>query len=338
MYNFPFSFGKNNFSRVRSTLTPPNNNYRPDIDGLRAVAVIAVLVYHAFPQLLPSGFIGVDVFFVISGFLITSIILKEMSANHFSIFEFYGRRIRRIFPALLLVTFSVYALGWRSLLPSEYAQLGKHMAGSALFGANIVYWLESGYFDVSSQLKPLLHLWSLGVEEQFYVIWPLLLLATLKLKIRPLLPILFIALCSFGANIVLIQIDPVHTFFLPHTRAWELAIGGLVALRIQQESSVDLTHRFASMSSAKAKTVLSILGALLLVSAFFLIKDEKNFPGWYGLLPVSAAAFLIYAGKDARLVQLVLANRLMVAIGLISFPLYLWHWPLLSLLTILEAG
>ncbi|WP_373921709.1 acyltransferase family protein [Undibacterium cyanobacteriorum] len=295
-------------------------------------------MYHAFPKLLPSGFIGVDIFFVISGFLITSIIVKEMALSHFSIFEFYGRRIRRIFPALLLVTFTVYALGWRSLLPSEYQQLGKHMAGSALFGANIVYWLESGYFDVASQLKPLLHLWSLGVEEQFYVVWPLVLLASLKLKIRPLFPILFLALCSFVANIVLIQTDPLQTFFLPHTRAWELAIGGLVALRVQQESTMDLSPRFASISSVTAKTVLSIFGAVLLVSAFFLIKDEKHFPGWYGVLPVLAAAILIYAGKDSRVVQLVLANRVMVAIGLISFPLYLWHWPLLSLLTILEAG
>lgn len=154
--------------------------YRPDVDGLRAIAILAVLIFHAFPDWLPSGFIGVDIFFVISGFLITSIIQQDIQTASFRLSDFYSRRIRRIFPALILVMFCTLLAGWQSLLASEYKQLGKHVAFGAGFSANIVYWLESGYFDVSAQLKPLLHLWSLGVEEQFYVFWPLLLLGAAK--------------------------------------------------------------------------------------------------------------------------------------------------------------
>lgn len=317
---------------------PFHNAYRPDIDGLRAIAVIAVLIYHAFPHLLPSGFIGVDIFFVISGFLITSIILKQVDQGHFSILDFYGRRIRRIFPALLLVMLSVYVLGWRSLLASEYKMLGQHMAASAGFGANVMYWLESGYFDVASQQKPLLHLWSLGVEEQFYVFWPLFLILILKCRARPLIPMVVLALCSFVANVYLITIDPVQTFFLPHTRAWELAIGGIVSIFVKRREDLRGIDENGSSLSVNASNLLSVIGAIVVASAFILIRDEKQFPGWYGLLPTMGAACLIFAGKDSQLAKVLLSNRLMVAIGLISFPLYLWHWPLLSLLTILEVG
>ena len=149
--------------------------YRPDVDGLRALAVLAVLGYHAFPGAVPGGFVGVDVFFVISGFLITGIILDELGRGRFTFTGFYWRRIRRIFPALILVLAACLALGWRVLLPDEFAQLGKHVAAGAAFVSNIALWRESGYFDAAAELKPLLHLWSLGIEEQFYIFWPLLL-------------------------------------------------------------------------------------------------------------------------------------------------------------------
>lgn len=148
--------------------------YRPDIDGLRAIAILSVVVFHAFPSWIKGGFIGVDVFFVISGFLISTIIFENLDKGTFSLTEFYARRIKRIFPALILVLVACFAFGWFALLADEYQQLGKHIAGGAAFISNFVLWDESGYFDNAADTKPLLHLWSLGVEEQFYIIWPLL--------------------------------------------------------------------------------------------------------------------------------------------------------------------
>ena len=149
--------------------------YRPDIDGLRAIAVLSVVCFHAFPDLLKGGFIGVDIFFVISGFLISTIIFENLDKGTFSFSEFYSRRIKRIFPALLLVLIACYSFGWFALLADEHKQLGKHIAAGAGFVSNFVFWNESGYFDNAAETKPLLHLWTLGIEEQFYIIWPLLL-------------------------------------------------------------------------------------------------------------------------------------------------------------------
>jgi len=151
--------------------------YRPDVDGLRAIAVLAVVGYHAFPDLVPGGFVGVDVFFVVSGYLITGLILGSLERGRFSFAEFYARRVKRIFPALIAVLLSCGALGWFVLLPDEYRQLGKHVAAGAGFVSNFMLWREADYFDVLSDLKPLLHLWSLGIEEQFYIVWPILLYA-----------------------------------------------------------------------------------------------------------------------------------------------------------------
>ncbi len=173
--------------------------YRPDIDGLRAVAVLSVLVFHAFPGMLPGGFIGVDIFFVISGYLISSILLREVRHDAFSFGGFYARRIRRIFPALALVMAASLAFGWFALFPDEFRQLGKHVVGGAGFAANLLYWAQVGYFDTAAETKPLLHLWSLGIEEQFYIAWPVVLLlawrrqtldalADAALNYEPLLP------------------------------------------------------------------------------------------------------------------------------------------------------
>ncbi len=330
------------FSQASPVSAPPTHlTYRPDVDGLRAIAILAVLIFHAFPHWLPSGFIGVDIFFVISGFLITSIIQQDIQTASFRLSDFYSRRIRRIFPALILVMFCTLLAGWQSLLASEYKQLGKHVAFGAGFSANIVYWLESGYFDVSAQLKPLLHLWSLGVEEQFYVFWPLLLLGAAKLRMRPWIPVVLVLAISFFLNIYLVKSAATQTFFMLHTRAWQLAAGAIIAVLSANQGSrfsFAAISRLVSRTGMKPGNFCAFSGLALLVAGFVVIRNEQNFPGWYAILPTLGCALLIAGGAENMLAKYLLSNRLLVALGLISFPLYLWHWPLLSFAMILEAG
>jgi peptidoglycan/LPS O-acetylase OafA/YrhL len=212
-----------------SQLLPSHPKYRADIDGLRAIAVLGVVAFHAFPELLPGGFIGVDIFFVISGFLISTIIFENIEAKSFSFVDFYCRRIRRIFPALLLVIAASFAFAWFVLLPAEFKQLGKHILGGAGFFSNLLLWSESGYFDKSAEAKPLLHLWSLGIEEQFYIVWPLLLWAGWKLRINWLALIFSITVLSFFLNLHMVYADAVATFYSPLTRFWELSVGAVLA-------------------------------------------------------------------------------------------------------------
>jgi peptidoglycan/LPS O-acetylase OafA/YrhL len=190
-----------------------STKYIAAIDGLRAIAVLAVILFHAFPTAIPGGFIGVDIFFVISGYLITNIIVTQAGSGIFSFKHFYARRIRRIFPALIIVLVSVYALGWFVMLADEFKQLGKHIAAGAGFVANWAYWLESGYFDELHELKPLLNLWSLGVEEQFYIFWPCIVLLLMKLKMRLRGTLLFLVGISFLLNILFIKDHQSATFF-----------------------------------------------------------------------------------------------------------------------------
>lgn len=203
--------------------------YRPDIDGLRAVAVLSVVAFHAFPGWMKGGFIGVDVFFVISGFLISTIIFENLDRGTFRFVEFYARRIKRIFPALLLVLIVSYAFGWFALLSDEYKQLGKHIAAGTGFVSNLVLWGEAAYFDNSADTKPLLHLWSLGIEEQFYVIWPFVLWLAWKRKLNLLTLTIFVALVSLYLNLKGIKKDEVSTFYSPQTRFWELLSGSILA-------------------------------------------------------------------------------------------------------------
>ncbi len=203
--------------------------YRPDIDGLRAVAVLSVVAFHAFPAWMKGGFIGVDVFFVISGFLITTIIFENLDRGTFSFAEFYARRIKRIFPALLLVLVASFAFGWFSLLADEYKQLGKHIAAGAGFVSNLVLWSELGYFDNSAETKPLLHLWSLGIEEQFYIAWPFFLWLAWKRNFSFLTLTILVAFLSFYLNFNGIKKDAVATFYSPQTRFWELLAGSILA-------------------------------------------------------------------------------------------------------------
>ncbi|KAA1188809.1 acyltransferase [Pseudohalioglobus sediminis] len=298
--------------------------YRADIDGLRAFSILAVVVYHAFPTALPGGFVGVDVFFVISGYLISGIILKGQATGDFSLATFYRRRIQRIVPALLLVLVFCLAAGWWILLPYEYAMLGKQTAASAIFAPNILFWSEAGYFDTDSRLKPLLHLWSLGVEEQFYLVWPLVLVAAARFAKRPLLVVAVLLLMSFIAS-TLLPADPAAHFFLPQFRIWELLLGAALAAS------------GASPGSNLKAGAAALLGITLLVIATYIINSSTHFPGWWALLPTLGAALLIFAGTDNPINRF-LGWAPLVFVGKISFPLYLWHWPLLTFARLMESG
>jgi peptidoglycan/LPS O-acetylase OafA/YrhL len=302
--------------------------YRPDIDGLRAVAVLSVLGYHAFPQWIKGGFIGVDIFFVISGFLITTIILGSFEGEGFSYREFYARRVKRIFPALALVLLATMAFGWFALLPHEWEQLGKHVAAGAGFVSNFAFWSEAGYFDNAAETKPLLHLWSLAIEEQFYIFWPVLLGLAWKRKWRVLTVLGTVAAMSFLLNVTTIHSHRTAAFYSPLSRFWELMIGGMLAyVRLHRPPPLPGWRRH----------VQSIAGLLLLVLGLCFIRGGKAFPGWWAILPTLGAYLCISAGPTGVLNRYVLASKPMVWVGLISYPLYLWHWPLLAYARILEG-
>jgi peptidoglycan/LPS O-acetylase OafA/YrhL len=294
--------------------------YRPDIDGLRAVAVVSVIIYHAFPSALPGGFAGVDVFFVISGYLITGILLRSIASDTFSISDFYARRIRRIFPALAVVLAASFLIGWFVLPPREFMQLGKHILAGAGFVSNLVFWNEAGYFDTEAIEKPLLHLWSLGIEEQFYIVWPLIIWFVNRRRLSVFWTIIGLSSCSFLLNLLLTSSAPVSAFYSPLSRAWELGMGGLVAC---------VAAKGLKIERPKA-TALSILGLSMIVATFFVIDSASRFPGWLAALPVLGTCLVIVAGMQAAPNHAVLAKRVPCSIGLISYPLYLWHWTLIS--------
>jgi peptidoglycan/LPS O-acetylase OafA/YrhL len=323
------------------------NKYRPDIDGLRAVAVLSVIIFHYFPTLLPGGFVGVDVFFVISGFLISGILFQSFDQGTFSILEFYNRRIRRIFPSLSVVLISVFIFGWLCLLPDELQQLARHTASSAGFIQNFNLWRESGYFDHANETKPLLHIWSLGVEEQFYFIWPLLLWGIAKIKDKSrfkdhkriffLSTIILVFFASFILNLNQIKTDPVKTFYLPHFRFFELALGGILSWVILYGSNffklpIDANKWFISnwLKRIEINNVLSFAGLFILIIVFFQFSKETSFPGKNALVPAVATCLIIFAGTGSWLNRKILSNKALVWFGLISYPLYLWHWPILS--------
>lgn len=306
---------------------PQQSGYRPDIDALRALAVVSVVLYHAFPSLLPGGFVGVDIFFVISGYLITSHILRELSDSTFSIATFYSRRIRRIFPALLIVLVATYFMGWRNLLPEEFKSLGKHIAGGSLSVSNLVLWREAGYFDAAADQKPLLHLWSLGVEEQFYLFWPVILWVVARLKRSPSWVITTLGAASFLSCVIVVRTDPTFAFYLPVTRAWELMAGSMLAYREFRRPSGQVRHAELGV----------VAGAIALLLSIGLLNSSVTFPGWWALGPVMGAYLVIRGGRDSALMRRV-CTRPVLLIGLISYPLYLFHWPILSFLRLLSSG
>lgn len=315
-------------------------HYRPDIDGLRAVAVLSVLIFHAFPEHLPGGFIGVDIFFVISGYLICTIIFQNLAQNSFHFLDFYSRRIQRIFPALITVLLSSWLLAWFTLLPEEFKSLGKHILGGAGFVSNLVLWSESGYFDAASSTKPLLHLWSLGIEEQFYLLWPILMWVAYRFKIPFIFSTLFVLLLSFSFNLFFISASPVAVFYSPITRIWELLFGSVLAwslLPSRQHSSTSIQSRIQALSLFK-RNCCALLGIFFIFLSLSCITEDSVFPGWWALLPVMGSALLILSGPSAWVNQKLLSYRGMVWLGLISFPLYLWHWPLLSFMRIIDGS
>jgi len=306
--------------------TSAGTDYRADLDGLRAVAVLAVVGYHAAPAWLPGGFVGVDVFFVVSGFLITRILLDP----RLTLREFFARRVRRIFPALLCVLAASLLAGWWLLLPHELAQLLREAAGAAGFGLNFVLWREAGYFDAGADQKPLLHLWSLSVEEQFYLLWPFAL-AWLALARRPRV-VLAAAVVSFALGLAWIVRDAAGAFFLLPSRFWELLAGAWLALRADRRAGAASKAEWP----APVASALSIAGLALIVTACVALDRERRYPGAAALLPVMGTVCIIAAGRGAP-VNRALSLRTLVAIGLVSYPLYLWHWPLLSFLRIVDG-
>lgn len=313
-----------------STIHPPglHPKYRPDIDGLRAVAVLSVVGFHAFPNAMKGGFIGVDIFFVISGYLISTIVFSNLERGSFSIVDFYNRRIRRIFPALIAVMAAGLVFGWFALFSDEYRELGKHIVAGAAFLANIALFRESGYFDAAAETKPMLHLWSLAVEEQFYIFWPLMLFVVRKYNWSFLSITGTLAVLSFAVNLYLLHWRPSAAFYWPISRFWELMIGGLLAYAALHMP--ELIHRKSH--------VQSIVGVALLAMGLLLINKDTAFPGWWTLLPTVGSALLISAGPAAWFNKYVLSNKVMVWVGLISYPLYLWHWPLLSFANIISGN
>jgi peptidoglycan/LPS O-acetylase OafA/YrhL len=396
--------------------------YRSDIDGLRAVAVLGVVIYHAFPHALPGGFTGVDIFFVISGYLISGILYKGHNAGNFSFKEFYARRIRRLFPALITVLLLCMGYGWIVLLPDEFRQLGKHVAAGTLFIQNLVFWQESGYFDTAANLKPLLHLWSLAVEEQFYIFFPPLLLLIWKRK-WPLVAIMgMLMIATFILNLVMSVQNSTADFFLTPYRAWEFLGGSLLAWwheeRVKKLGGVARgqgildgkapasenppmgfdragnTARRGPLSSPEGlggfsswpaldqagqarcgdchsppslaklenhlqrnpseflhtlldkgheeevpmyREAMSWVGLLLLGLGMGLLHKENPYPGWRALLPVAGTLLLMEGGGAAWVNRKILSNPAVVWIGLISYPLYLFHWPALSFVHIVKG-
>lgn len=314
-------------STMRAQALSGKSDYRADIDGLRAIAVLAVLCFHAFPDLLHGGFVGVDIFFVISGYLISKHIWEALAAGHYSIKTFYARRVRRIFPALAIVLFACLAMGWVILAPGEYEQLGKHVTAGTLFVSNLVFWKEAGYFDNAADTKPLLHLWSLGIEEQFYIVWPLLLAFFWRNTRFFAAGFLLVLGASLVYSVMLVQHDVTADFYSPLTRFWELAVGAGVAYLLAEQFS----------HSDRQRNVIAGIGLLLILLAVSVVQKHDLFPGVWALLPTLGAACLIYAGERTWASRKLLSHPLMVWVGLISYPLYLWHWPLLSFARIMES-
>jgi peptidoglycan/LPS O-acetylase OafA/YrhL len=266
------------------------SKYRPDIDGLRAIAVLAVVGFHAFGVM--GGFTGVDIFFVISGFIISTIIFEDFENKTFTFNDFYQRRVRRIFPSLILVVAASSIFGWFFLFSDEYKQLGKHIGASSGFLSNLVLWNESGYFDVGADKKPFLHLWSLAVEAQFYLFWPIFVWVLWKYKTNKLLILFIILAISFGLNVWNIFSDSTFSFYSPVTRFWELLCGSALAylLIFQEQFSKAIDSR---------SNLISILGTLLMLGGIAFLTKELDFPGWWALIPVLGAGLVIATGKTS---------------------------------------
>ena len=295
--------------------------YRPEIDGLRAIAVLGVLFFHAGFGF-SGGFVGVDVFFVISGYLITKLIVRDLDQQKFSLADFWKRRIRRILPASVFVMTVVLCAGYALLLPADLKDLSAASVAQTLFSSNVYFWRTLGYFSGPADLMPLLHTWSLAVEEQFYFVFPLLLMATAKLRRRNLVALFTVAaLASFVLSVWGTYTYPSATFYLLPSRAWELLVGAILAVTPELSSSRRRDHW------------MSLLGVGLIATAFFGLDSETRFPGAAALLPCVGTALVInFCAQTSTLVGKTLSFKPLVFVGLISYSLYLWHWPILAFL------
>jgi len=313
-------------------------NYRKEIDGLRAFAVIPVILYHAGFEWLSGGYVGVDIFFVISGYLITTIILREQHAGTFTISNFYERRARRILPALFFIILICLPFAWLWLLPFELIDFGKSMIAVTAFSSNILFWQESDYFSAGAELIPLLHTWSLAVEEQFYVIFPLFMMFFWSLGKRWLVVIIsFIGLFSLGLTEWGWRYFPEANFYLIPTRAWELMIGALTAFYLFYRAESRVKLKAPPKAQGIINQLASILGFALIIASIFLLDRDIPFPSLYALAPtVGTALIIVFTTTDTWVYQ-ILSQRLFVGIGLISYSAYLWHQPLFVFTRIMSS-
>lgn len=302
-------------------------NYRRDIDGLRSFAILPVILFHAGAYWMPGGFVGVDIFFVISGYLISSIILREVQAGDFSFLQFYERRLRRIIPALLVVLVVTVAVFQLIALPDQSQGTAESAIAALLSVSNIFFWQESGYFAPAVEYMPLLHTWSLGVEEQFYFIFPVLILIIWRLKMHMSFTLLLGTVMAFALGYWLAETKPSAAFYLLPARAWELGIGAVIACNAIPPLREGLMREFAT-----------IAGLVLIVVALFWVRSDMVFPGWVALLPFIGAALVLHAGGTSWTARNILGNTALVFVGLLSYSLYLWHWPVMAALRILGAN
>lgn len=315
--------------RLTEFYSHPRSRYRPDIDGLRAIAVLSVIAYHFHIRPIVGGFTGVDIFFVISGYLITANIITRLDAGKFSYLDFYQRRIRRIFPALLVILLTTLVIGLSVFgeeavfrpVTAPFADLFRSILMGAGFVTNFAMLGAGNYFYQSATNQPLLHLWTLAIEEQFYIAWPLILFAVSAARLRYFFVVAAIAAISFAANIATVHSDPTLAFYSTLSRAWELMFGALLAC----------PTAFSAKSIPLNNDARSMIGLALLFLGIFAIKTTTPYPGWAALLPTVGTVLAISAGESAGANRYVLATKPMVGIGLISYPLYLWHWPALLL-------
>lgn len=301
--------------------------YRPEVDGLRTVAVLSVLFFHAGFSVFSGGFVGVDIFFVISGYLISQILLREIAQGRFSFRVFYERRIRRIIPALLVVVFAtLIASSWLAL-PDQLLDTAKSAIAAIFSAANFWFWKQSGYFSSDAEFMPLLHTWSLGVEEQFYIFFPILLILLVRLRISIRFLLAALALPALALSIWMTYYMPTAAFYLLPARAWELGLGALLAAGLVPPVRNRLIREGAALA-----------GFALLMFAIFWINRQMHFPGWVALLPCIGTALILHTAGQGGLVYRLLSLPPVVFIGLISYSLYLWHWPVFTMLRLHGAS
>lgn len=293
--------------------------YRREIDGLRALAVVPVILQHAKFSLTPGGYVGVDIFFVISGFLISSIIYADAIKGSFSLGQFYERRARRIIPALVTMALCTTAAAYFLMLPDSYENYGQSLFATLLFSNNILLTLTSGYWSLASEFKPLLHTWSLGLEEQFYIAYPLLVVVLLRKRLPFAAVLGTLTVASFVLSVTLSRRQPNASFYLLHTRAWELLFGALAAYYVDQRNRIH------------GNGYLAASGLLLILASIFFIQPDIPYPYTYALSPCAGTALILVFGRRDTLVGRLLSSPIMVGLGLVSYSAYLWHQPLFAL-------